>query len=191
MAVPAPTVAATSTDPDWPCVRVMVPEMSPGLIWSGPPIDGIDPTAWQKDPEVRDLVLRVTDRRVPPDKAATAIDEFAAGLTPEEKTDRLVLLFSGAFHTLQEERGDSLEAIRRYAAGQRTMLDRISGHLKQMETQQEGTPDWQRTADELATDRRVLDERRRMLTAVCDRPVLFEQRLGILARAIAPHLPSE
>jgi hypothetical protein len=64
----------------------------------------------------------------------------------------------------------------------------IAATLKDMDGASKESPEAVRLADSLALRRRVLDDRRRMLSAICDQPVEAERRLGELARIITAHL---
>ncbi|WP_155524556.1 hypothetical protein [Oleisolibacter albus] len=186
LAGPAQAQPRGGRDPDFPCVQVLVPSLSPGQIWSGPPVDDIPAGAWTSDTEVRRLVEMAGDRRVGTEALTSEIDRFA-GTTKDG--NRLVLLFAGVFETLQAERGQSLDAIRRYAQGQRQMLDRIAARLRDQQDLSADDPRRAEIADAIAWDRRVLEDRRRMLPPLCERPALLERRLGAVARTLAAHLP--
>lgn len=184
LAQPAPR---KGHDPDFPCVQVLVPKLSPGQIWAGPPVDEVPAGAWNQDPEVAALVAQAADRRVPTDKLVAAMDAFAGPLGPD-RDKRLTLLFAGVFDTMQGERDKALEAIRRYSRLQRELLDRIAGNVGKLSSLREDDPARAEVQESLTWDRRVLDDRRRMLATLCERPGLIERRLGAVSRAIAAHL---
>ena len=54
----AESYGAQSEDPDWPCVQRLVPEVSAGMVWAGPPIDGDLGRDWRDNPEVNALALQ-------------------------------------------------------------------------------------------------------------------------------------
>lgn len=186
LALAAPAVAASGQDPDWPCVQVLVPTLSPGQIWSGDPIGEAEP-AWRDLPAIQPVIRQVTTRFSDPEKDEEAIDRFA-GTLGADRNAVLTALFAGVFDTLNRERGEAIEAVRRYARGQRAMLDRIAEGLGRIDTLPPDAPEAAALREDIAWQRRILDERRRYLTAVCDQPVLLERKLGRLARAIAAHL---
>lgn len=186
LALAAPAAAAADHDPDWPCVQILVPALSPGQIWTGDPIEGTEP-AWRDLPVIQPVLQRVTERFSDPEKDEEAIDRFAATLGADRNAV-LTALFAGVFDTLNRERGEAVEAVRRYARGQRAMLDRIAEGLDRIDRLAPDAPEAAALREDIAWQRRILDERRRYLGAVCDQPVRLEQKLGRLARAIAAHL---
>ena len=190
LALAAPSLSA-ATDPDFPCVQVLVPRLSPGQIWSGPPIDAIDPDAWKADPEVARLVGMAADRQLPTPDLLKEVERFAAAIRSEAGTDaeaRLTLLFSGIFETLQTRRSAAIEAVHRYARSQRALLDRIAGHLRTLEALPPDDPEHARLTEALHWDRRILDDRRRLLPTLCETPGEIERRLGAVARILAAQL---
>src|SRR5215475_4989190 len=70
--------AADPRYPDWPCVQAKVPEISVAAVWSSAPLDDAE-EAWSNDPRVKDLVLRLTPRRVSIEDAKKIIADFIAG----------------------------------------------------------------------------------------------------------------
>ncbi|HSK40069.1 MAG TPA: hypothetical protein VK943_09910 [Arenibaculum sp.] len=182
LAAPAISMAQPAKDPDWPCIQVLVPNLSPGQIWAGPPIE--PPPPWRDDPlaarAARDLA-RTTE---PPDDR---LDQLAA--EAGQQRDRiLTLTFAGVFETLDAERTDAIASIKRYARQQRALSQRIADILMEMEALPAGDPRRDTLAADLAISRRILDDRRRSISAVCDQPIRIEQRLGTIARAIAARM---
>lgn len=182
----APPAVAAERNPDWPCVQILVPTLSPGQIWPGDAIDGME-EAWQTIPGVEPVVKQALDRSVGIDQAEAAIDRFAEALGPDRNAV-LTALFSGVFDGLNRERSEAIAAIQRYTRQQRAMLDRIAEGLNRMQSLPPDSPEAAALKDAIAWQRRIHDERRRYQTAMCDQPVQMEQRLGRLARAIAAHL---
>ncbi|WP_246337678.1 hypothetical protein [Azospirillum oleiclasticum] len=186
LALAVPAAAAADQDPDWPCVQILVPTLSPGQIWAGDPIEGMEPV-WRDLPVLQPVLQRVTERFSDPEKDEEAIERFAGTLGADRNTV-LTALFAAVFDRLNRERGEAIEAVRRYARGQRAMLDRIAEGLGRVDRLAPDSPEAAALREEIAWQRRILDERRRYLGAVCDQPVRLEQKLGRLARAIAAHL---
>lgn len=182
----APGAVAAERDPDWPCVQILVPTLSPGQIWSGPAIDGKQ-GAWRDIPGLEPVLTRALDRSVEVEQAEAAIDRFAESLGPDRDAT-LTALFAGLFDALDRERGQAIAAIRRYGQQQRALLDRIDEGMGRLQTLAPDAPEATALKDDIAWRRRILDERRRYQTAICEQPVKLEQRLGRLARAIAAHL---
>jgi hypothetical protein len=174
--------AQPAKDPDWPCVQVLVPNLSPGQIWAGPPIE--PPPPWREEPLAVRAARDLTRGGAEPDDR---LDRLAAEAGPR-RDEVLTLTFAGVFETLDAERAEAIASIKRYARQQTALSQRIAEILRKMETLPAGAPERDALAADLAMNRRVFDERRRFLGAVCDQPIAVEQRLGRIARAIAARM---
>lgn len=175
---------AEPVDPDWPCVQRKVPSLTPAAVWTGPAIDGADD--WRQDDEVADLVVRLSQRRVPLEEAEAEIAEFAEALPENERDARLTALFAGLFQTMNAERGEIIEGIERFARRQKELAEeirRMSGEggdtTRSVATEAER---------ELYWAHRIFEERRRSLPYICEVPRLVERRLFALGRTIGQAL---
>jgi hypothetical protein len=178
-------------DPDWPCIQRKVPELSPAAVWQGPPIDAALDT-WDEDENVADLVRDIASRRTPIDEAKTAIAKFAEGLDPAEGAEKLTSVFAGLFQTLNRERGEIIDGIGRYARKQVALADRIRQEQSVISEQSAADPQAANALNEqLLAEIRIFNERRQSLAFVCETPVLLEQRLFELARAIQSQMPKQ
>jgi hypothetical protein len=176
-------------DPDWPCIQRKVPALSVAGVWAGPPVDEkLD--LWQQDSEIRALVAELASRRVPIEDAMRRVKEFAAGLAAAERADKLALLFAGLFQTLDRERGEIIVGIERYARKQVALAEAV--RQAQAEIGALASQDPQRANalnEQLLVQIRIFDERRQSLAFVCETPLILEQRLFELSRAIQAELP--
>ncbi len=177
---------AAERNPDWPCIQILVPTLSPGQIWSGDPIEGRE-EAWRDIPGIEPVLKQAADPTTDIDQAEAGIDRFAETLGPDRNAV-LAALFAGVFDALNGRRGETIAAVQRYARQQRALLDGIANGLSRLQELPPDTPEAAALKEEIAWQRRILDERRRYQTTMCDQPVRLEQRLGRLARAIAAHL---
>jgi hypothetical protein len=96
------------------------------------------------------------------------------------------------FKTLNHERSEVMQGIERYFRKQREFSNQIRSTILQLrELQGRPDPDQSRI-DELTNrvewDTRIFEERRKTMNFVCEVPVLIEQRLFALARAIQQSL---
>ena len=177
-------------DPDWPCIQRLVPTLAAGQIWAGPPIDDIG-NRWSDDRDVAGVVSSVTSRRVSIEDAVDDAKAFAEGLEPGEQ-ERLTLLFAGIFQRINESRTNAITSIKRYMRSQRGMVDALSAEVSELEQlQQDPAADAERIAEltgSIEINQRIFADRRRALRPLCEQPVLLEERLGALARAIMAHL---
>jgi hypothetical protein len=183
-------LAADPRFPDWPCNQVKVPEISVAAVWAGPSIDDVG-NAWEEDATIKDLVARLAARRTPLDEAQRAISDFVTG-TEFERQKKAKLIFAGLFTTLNHERSEVMRGIERYFRKQREFSDQIRSTILQLrELQGRPDPDQSRI-DELTSrvewDARIFEERRKTMNFVCEVPVLIEQRLFAVGRAIQQSL---
>ena len=126
----ASAFAADPRYPDWPCNQIKVPELSVAAIWTGPPIDDVGDT-WERDPQIKDLVVRLAARRTPLDDAEKTIGNFLAA-SAQDKQTRAKLLFAGLFATLNRERTVVMNGIERFAQRRALVADRIKSEARQM-----------------------------------------------------------
>jgi len=173
--------------PDWPCRQILVATISLPAVWSGPPVDSVK---WRDDAAIADLVAKLAARRMPLDAAERAIEEFAKS-KGADKQAQLTALFVGLFETLNSERGQIIDGLRRFGRQQKELAAKIRAENASVQSgdaaasPNEGGEDQKALAAEtLALDLRIFEERHQALTYVCETPTLIEQRLFALARAI-------
>jgi hypothetical protein len=183
-----PAHAADPRNPDWPCVQVKVPEISPAAVWAGPPFDDVG-DKWQSDPKIRDLVARLAARRTSLEDAQKLAAEFLGSSTDaEHKKENARLLFAGLFDTLNRLRADVINGIERYTRRQRDFAERIRSQTLALRALQDqpgaDTKQVEERAEQLQWETRIFEDRRRTISYVCEVPVLIEQRLFALGRTI-------
>src|SRR5262249_37486251 len=183
-------LAADPRLPAWPSNQIKVPEISVAAVWAGPSIDDVG-NAWEEDATIRGLVARLAARRTPLDDAQKAIADVITG-TESERQKKAKLLFAGLFKTLNHERSDVMGGIERDARKQKEFSDQIRSKILQPRQLQDRPDPDQGRIEELTNrvewDTRILEERRKTMNFVCEVPVLIEQRLFALARAIQQSL---
>jgi hypothetical protein len=173
---------------DWPCVQPRVPELSLGAFWSGPPLDTAN-TAWHDQPDIAKLVTSVVSRRTPIDDAEKQIADFA-GSHKDDKA-ALPLVFAASFAELNSLRTQIVHGIERFARNQRQLSDEINkarAELNPLTAAAEKTDQQRARIQELQTQiqwqTRLHRERESALRYVCETPVLLEQRVFAIARAV-------
>jgi hypothetical protein len=181
-------LSAAEQDADWPCVQRLVPEIAPGMIWTGPPPDSLE-EGGGADPMLQHLAGELAARRVPLEQAQEQIDAFARGLPAGHKNERLTRLFAATLAIINRDRGSIIGGIRKYARGQQALAQRINARNEELSGL---AADSATERDALMTeqnwDLRVYEDRRSSLGYLCEQPVLLEQRAFALARTIAGHL---
>lgn len=176
-----------SKNPDWPCPQVLVPALSAASVWDGPSIDGLG-DEWQRDAAIATLVRRAADDSIDPASLEPEANALAGPVQTgaEQEHDRkLALVFAGAFQTLDRQRSAAIASIERYAQHQRALRERIAAALRDLDAASGDAARTQEIKAAIAWDRRILDDRRRSQTAVCEQPARIEQRLGQIARMLS------
>ena len=178
-------MAAQNNDPDWPCIQRLQPRLSLGQAWTGPtPPDGAAIPA-----ETAALAERLVQRRMTMDEAETEIAAFAATTDAEG----LALLMQAVFHRIDTQRATIIQGISRYGHAQVALAAQVETRRRRMaELEAADSPDFDAIDAEeraLDIDMRVFTDRQHSLTYVCESPVILEQRLFALGRAIAAQLP--
>lgn len=185
--LPAAAAAQDPKNPDWPCQQILVPSLSPASVWDGPSIDGLG-DQWQRDPVVATLVRRAADDSIDPGTLEPQAEALAGPVkegAEQERDRKLAMVFAGAFQTLDRQRTAAIASIERYAQHQRALRERIAAALRDLDAASGDAVRAKEIKDAIAWDRRILDDRRRSQTAVCEQPARIEQRLGQIARMLS------
>lgn len=191
LAASSPALAiGDPNDPNWPCVQRKVVELSPAATWTGPAFD-LETVRWEDDPEVRQFVGYLAQRRVDLPEAEAAVLEFAAG-RGEDRAETLTKVYAGLFETLNRERKEVIEGIGRFAKKQKRFAEAVKASTAALD-QLRNDPDVEYATlaaktDEVLWETRVFEERQKSLTFVCEVPIIIEQRLFALGRTISETL---
>jgi hypothetical protein len=184
--LPLSAHAAGPPDPNWPCVQPKVPQMSAAAMWDGPSIADVG-NAWQDDPKIADLVVRLAARRTPLDAAQKAIAGFVTG-SPAERQDKAKKLFAGLFDTLNQQRSEVMSGIERVDRKQKDLADKIRSDVTLLHELEDKPEQDQSRINSLASEvewsTRIFEDRRKTIRYVCEVPTVIEQRVFALARAI-------
>lgn len=184
--------SAGAKEPGWPCIQRKVPTLTAGAFWNGPPVE---PSAnWRDDPDVARLVSEVVSRRLTVEEAEKRIAEFAKA-HPEKKQAKLALVFVGAFNEINTLRSDIMRGIDRFMKNQQAKSDQLQKARRDLEAlaaKPDKSEEDQRRLGELQVTvlwlQRIYDDREGSLTYICETPVLLEQRLFAISRAIQAQL---
>jgi hypothetical protein len=184
----APAAAAEPADADWPCIQRLVPQLAASQMWAGPPPEGGENPS---SPDGEMLAHRLASRSMPDDEAQAAIDAFAEGLAPGERNAGLAHLFHDVLQQINQERSQIIAGIKRYTRKQQHLAEKIAQDSRKLANLQPGTtPDapTQELLEARQWDLRVFEDRQRILTHICEQPVLLEQRAFSLSRAMQARL---
>jgi hypothetical protein len=186
LALAAPVQAADPRYPDWPCAQAKVPELSVVAVWAGPPIDDAEKT-WEKDQDVKDLVLRLAPRRLPIKEAQKLIADFIVG-SAQEREAKGTLLFAGLFERLNRERTEVMNGIDRFGRRQKELAEKIRSDISELHKLQDvADPDeakLKELGNQVEWSTRIFEDRRKSVRYVCEVPALIEQRLYALSRTV-------
>lgn len=178
--------SAASPGSLWPCIQPKVAELAAGQMWAGPPLQD---AKWRDDEGVADLVPVLVARRTPIDDATAKIEQFAKEAGPDKKA-RLTLLFAGVFEEINGLRSRILSGIERYSQHQIDLSKRIKDEsVKVAQAKKAAASDEEKSKaaeleQQLLWDTRIYDSRSQAVSAVCESPVILEQRAFAIARAI-------
>ena len=168
-------------DPDWPCQQRLVPQLAAASYWSGPLDAERD---WRVDPEVAELVRRLTPRQVTTEEGLAAIAAFAK-VASSNRPHRLALAFRGILEQTNRERADLIARLRQMGHRQRELTDlvaRLNDELKSVPPEAtDQRIDLQQRHDFTA---RNFEEIQRTIRYACETPVALDARLGAWARAL-------
>jgi hypothetical protein len=184
------SVAADPRYPDWPCAQAKVPEISVAAVWDGPePGDAL--TKWKDNPKVAALVPRLAARRTPLEQAQKTITDFLS-VPASDKTELGKLLFAGLFETLNAQRSSVMSGLERVTRKQRQAAEKIRNDTESLQALQDASARDRAKIDDLSNqllwETRIFEDRRRVITYVCEVPTTIDQRLFALARTIQQEL---
>lgn len=187
--LPAGSRAATSDDPDWPCIQRLVPRISAAQVWAGPPPE---PAMWQGDLEVSRLASKLAARRTPLNETEKLVEDFAEAQAPAALNDKLTALFGRTLQVINRDRASIIAGIKRFAMRQRQLAERIRETRAELkDIRQDAAQDTDGNGaviddvrETLAWDIRIFDEREKSMIYLCEQPVLLEQRAFALGRTI-------
>lgn len=183
--------AKAAGEADWPCIQRKVPQVTAGMVWAGPEIEGIGED-WRADQEVKQLARRISARNLAIEDAHKLIESYAANL--KEQNDRkLTALFAATLAAINGDRGSIIEGIGRYTRRQKSLAERIQNQTSELNRLPQGgsaeDQERRRELEERQTwDTRIFEERERSLAYVCEQPVILEQRIFALSREIMKYL---
>jgi|GEM_PF-660290 len=191
----AGTASAQPAGPeDWPCIQVLVPEVSPATMWPRALEPSLD-QRWVEDEAVATLARRLGSL----ERLDTADSEAIAALaqrTPEsERAARLDLLAVGTVQVTNERRSRFIDGIRRYTRQQIAIAEQIEGTLNELARSGEGSQaglvtERSEVQETLAWHQRLYDQRERAIRALCEQPVVLEETLFSVMRELQMRLPA-
>jgi len=181
--LPAFAVAAPKSDPDWPCQQLLVPQLTAGMVWNGPPLEGLGD--WHAEPAVAALVQRAAPEDVSTADGEAAIAEFLHGLSGD-RTRLIGLAFAGFLDETNRTRAEVVQRIKDLAERQRnlaTLISRLTAELDATPAQGDAQAHAELQQRWTFTTRSYNEVQHTMRYA-CEVPVTLDARLGDYARAL-------
>jgi hypothetical protein len=187
-----PAAAATSANPDWPCIQHKQPILTAAQMWDGPPI--VAEGARSDNDAIRKLVPVLISRRIAMDDAEKAIKAFADAQEASSRDARLTELFAAVLAEINQQRSSIVDGIEKFQRRQLLRAGKLEADgttLADLNKAAEANLKDQeaaRRAEEAQSrydwDARVFQERQQNVPIACEIPVLIEQRAFALAQAI-------
>ncbi len=185
-------LAATYSDPSWPCIQRKVEDLSLGIMWPHP--IGDEKIAASLQPAAGDLAAKLALRRISLEEAKPLVAEFAK---THPATDRDVFgqIFKMVFDRLSADRRKIIAGIEKYSFKQIALskdIDKTRGDVASL--MKAGEPDYDKIdqlEEKLDWDERVYRDRAQSLTYVCETPILLEKRLYAIAQLLLGYSAKE
>ena len=180
------TAAGPVRDSDWPCAQRLVPVLTFGQFWTGPPAS----SDWRSDPEIAELVRSLAPRAVPVDAAVAKLRAFSEVLSAAERAAKLPTVFAGLLDETVKQRQEIIDRIKSLARRQREVEGVVAKLntelLEQPEADSPGRADSIRQRDLVV---RMFNDTQRTLRYACELPPALEGRLGRFAAVLQDLLP--
>lgn len=184
LAMPVSAWAGGPVDPDWPCVQRRQPALSVAQVWPGH-APGPEAEAMKADPAIQHLAKAIALRRTALPEAEALIADFAK----THDATQMTALFLATFDHVQLARNRVLTGITRYAHKQVQLDAHIQDKRHEFTRLSAASPQDFDAIDKVEEDidwsTRIFQDRQQSLTYVCETPVILEQRIFALGRAIA------
>ena len=188
LSMPAHVAARDNSNPSWPCVQRKIPTLTSTQVWDGPAVE--DVKGWDGDPGVRDVVLMLSDRRVPLQSAEARLAEYAKGETNELRSAHLTLVFAGVFDKLHTLRNSVMSGLERYLRAQQERaaeLERQGEEIARLKIEASSNEAAKAKLDaaleRFAWAQKIFEERQESLTFACELPVRIDARIFALGKA--------
>jgi len=184
--LPVLAAAAPKAESDWPCQQLLVPELTAGMVWDGPSLEGLGD--WHKEPSVAALVQRAAPEDVSAADGEAVIAQFLHDLSGD-RTRLVSLAFAGLLDETNRTRTEVIQRIKDLAERQRNLarlISRLTAELDATPATAQG--DAAQAHAELEQrwtfTTRSYDEVQRTMRYACEVPVTLDARLGDYARAL-------
>ena len=176
-------------NPDWPCIQVLLEELSWGSIWTGPPLDERT-TKWKENEELRLLAIKIIDRKTKEEDGITELKKF---MKKNNSPEDLTFLFHALFDKTNEIWKNRTQKLKNFGKKQRLTSEKIARKLEKskilLENPEANKEEITRLEQEKFWDIRKFEDRRMQSDYLCEQPRFYEKRLGVYSKIISEKLP--
>ena len=176
-------------NPDWPCIQVLLEELSWGSIWTGPPFDERT-TKWKENEELRLLAIKIMDRKTKEEDGITELKKF---MKKNNSPEDLTFLFHALFDKTNEIWKNRTQKLKNFGKKQRLTSEKIARKLEKskilLENPEANKEEITRLEQEKFWDIRKFEDRRMQSDYLCEQPRFYEKRLGVYSKIISEKLP--
>ena len=176
-------------NPDWPCIQVLLEELSWGSIWTGPPLDERT-TKWKENEELRLLAIKIMDRKTKEEDGITELKKF---MKKNNSPEDLTFLFHALFDKTNEIWKNRTQKLKNFGKKQRLTSEKIARKLEKskilLENPEANKEEITRLEQEKLWDIRKFEDRRMQSDYLCEQPRFYEKRLGVYSKIISEKLP--
>ena len=171
-------------NPDWPCIQVLIEELSWASIWTGPPLN--ETTAkWSEKEGLQSLVTKAMDRKT---KQEDGINEIKKYMNKNNSKEDLTLLFHGLFDTTNKIWKDRVRKLINFGKRQRLTSEEIAKKLEKIRIMLEDPNVDKELLAEIEQERywdlKRFEDRRNQSDYLCEQPRFYEKRMGVYANLI-------
>ena len=176
-------------NPDWPCIQVLLEELSWGSIWTGPPLDERT-TKWKENEELRLLAIKIMDRKTKEEDGITELKKF---MKKNNSPEGLTFVFHALFDKTNEIWKNRTQKLKNFGKKQRLTSEKIARKLEKskilLENPEANKEEITRLEQEKFWDIRKFEDRRMQSDYLCEQPRFYEKRLGVYSKIISEKLP--
>ena len=176
-------------NPDWPCIQVLLEELSWGSIWTGPPLDERT-TKWKENEELRLLAIKIMDRKTKEEDGITELKKF---MKKNNSPENLTFVFHALFDKTNEIWKNRTQKLKNFGKKQRLTSEKIARKLEKskilLENPEANKEEITRLEQEKFWDIRKFEDRRMQSDYLCEQPRFYEKRLGVYSKIISEKLP--
>ena len=178
-------------DPNWPCIQVLVPEISAASIWDGPSTDDL-----KKDKRFSDASRKIVTAVIDNDSPLTEqqLDDYVNEVGKEHQNASLSYLFNEFLKRFNAKRKGQIKNIKRYTKSQHVSaksIENLIDQIAQLQDQPDQVEQLQQLDSQLFWQKRMFNEREKTFEYLCELPQQVVQQAGQLARMISAKLDVE